>query len=971
MESSGEEEEHDLDRGLVNVDEISNMKQFRGSGKNAHSADAHDDVDLVLLELGLPLSVVTQSKEISQSEMVRMKNTVANPNDLTDPFVVDALHQLRALKKQAVAKEDFLEARRLKSIIVLATRISKRISALQGMADAHETSNKLASATDTHLSSIEAIKNMGLRAEAQKEMKKHREREINNLKEELDLLLPQKRLSGHKKKEEPATVDEELTNAQAEIVVAYDDNAAAKQRRHLDEILRDWVWSAFQSVQHPPELTSIQLHEYDFLIGTFGKYVFQCLLSGHKVLRKLAIQAIDHHLPGMVAQTGAVHMFRCCIALAHLVLTINYCWEHPPHKSYVLDMLSYRATIHLILTLYTCPLKIQDKDKKGNTDEKKKQKESGDPRVKADSDYEHIDPRESFCLFKDVPPLTMKIGAIKVIPCMLDMLKFDAHNTIDNEESEICKISLNGLHYLSAHSSIGIDLIGRMIIPSIDNIGTSALIVSQLTALKSIVGHHGYVQNTCLVREVVLPSIAMCLCHHDPFVRRIAHPVAILIYGIENNKQATSYVLRTKGLEDSMLRKLEADYEKTYTIPYSEKMARKNRDEAMGIRKTYKHDGPFYTKRRTPYHDPCYFAQGRQWHDITKEEADRESDEEEDVMKASLAREKEWKRVEKIIRRVDAEREKKTLEALERKVKNAAPGVSNVEKKALQMRVAAIHAARVKKANMSNRAKAAKAMQSAADSFRARLGLSKKPEEEEDVGGYVNPLAAATAKGGLMKFSAILKGRQAIANESANKSKAVEPSKIVDEKREGGTADSRADAANSRAGSRAGSRASSRATTANSAQSEGDVRWRGLMDAEVPLSTLERAERRAKRKQDKADNVKNIKKALEHQNNAAGDGDDTLENEGIDYFAENEFDVEFPRGPLGVSFDPAPGEDEGGVVVKSLTPGGFAERCDKLKLGDKLVAVKDEVVTAGEFRDIIRKIKDAERPLLLRFLRRK
>ena len=74
MESSEEgEEEQDLDRGLVNVDDLSNMKQFRGN-ENAHSVDAHDDVDLVLLELGLPLSVVTQSKEMSQSEAVRMKN---------------------------------------------------------------------------------------------------------------------------------------------------------------------------------------------------------------------------------------------------------------------------------------------------------------------------------------------------------------------------------------------------------------------------------------------------------------------------------------------------------------------------------------------------------------------------------------------------------------------------------------------------------------------------------------------------------------------------------------------------------------------------------------------------------------------------------------------------------------------------------------------------------------------------------
>ena len=56
-----------------------------------------------------------------------------------------------------------------------------------------------------------------------------------------------------------------------------------------------------------------------------------------------------------------------------------------------------------------------------------------------------------------------------------------------------------------------------------------------------------------------------------------------------------------------------------------------------------------------------------------------------------------------------------------------------------------------------------------------------------------------------------------------------------------------------------------------------------------------------------------------------------------------------------------------GVVVRSVKPGGFAERTEKVKVGDKLIAIKDEVVLSIAVKDANQKIREGGRPLLLRF----
>ena len=88
-----------------------------------------------------------------------------------------------------------------------------------------------------------------------------------------------------------------------------------------------------------------------------------------------------------------------------------------------------------------------------------------------------------------------------------------------------------------------------------------------------------------------------------------------------------------------------------------------------------------------------------------------------------------------------------------------------------------------------------------------------------------------------------------------------------------------------------------------------------------------------------------------------------IEENGIDYQAKDEYDVEFPRGPLGLKL----GSEQGGVVVISMKPGGFAERSEKIQIGDQIVAIKDEVVLSIALKDANKKIHDASRPLLIRF----
>ena len=121
-------------KSSLNIDEFTKFKSLRNEDNVVDStAQQHDEVDVVLLNLGLPLSIVSNAKNLVEDDDFKLKSMRANKNDPTDPFVNEALADLRRLKSKAVEREDFIEARRLKSIIVQAMQFSKRITALQNL----------------------------------------------------------------------------------------------------------------------------------------------------------------------------------------------------------------------------------------------------------------------------------------------------------------------------------------------------------------------------------------------------------------------------------------------------------------------------------------------------------------------------------------------------------------------------------------------------------------------------------------------------------------------------------------------------------------------------------------------------------------------------------------------------------------------------------------------------------------------
>eukprot|EP00942_MAST-04A_sp_MAST-4A-sp1_P011768 g11768.t1 len=906
------------------------------------SKQQHDDVDVVLLNLGLPLSIVSNAKNLVENDNYRLKSMRVNKNDPTDPFVVEALTDLRRLKSKAVEKEDFIEARRLKSIILQAMKLSKRITTLQNMEKASETSKQIATASDTHLTDVNAIEGIGRRVQAQKEISSVRREEINVLKHQLNALLPNKKLfdtmegiddgtidiHGNKKR----SIDDELLEKRT--VITYNEDVAATQRRRLDEILVDWIWSVEDSVIHPPELTAIQLKEYDFLAGTFGKYVLQCLLSGHPVLRKLAVQAVDHHLPEMVAQTGTKLMFRATVFLAYVTLSLNFCWEHDPSANYVVDIGTYRAVCHLICTLFAIPLKMQEKSNK--------LKES----TNTIDESQYIDDRDTFDCFLKVEKLTVHIAVICLCPCLIDVLRHDAYNDLDLIESEICTLTLDTLHYISEHPNVGLDVIGRIIVPSIDAIAVSSWICSQLIALKSFIGHYGYRRNTCLVREVILPSLAMCLCHHEPNVRRLAIKTAVVVYAIENDQQATSYMLHSKGVDDSTLNLLQSKFFEEYVIPQNIKSGK----DASGVgtditsQVNNKKKRPMYTKRDRTYHNPAYTYQARHWRDLRYERDDELDDEDdEELLEQSKMRDTKWEQVSNIISKVERKKteEKMVLAALGATGKkpkrggNILSGATDADRQAAHARAAAVKAARAKKKNV-RRALAAAAVNNAANSFRNKQRMNNMTNND---GANSNPFNKG---GGLLKFSSMLKMR----------SKNVESQDSNNQ--------SRQSTANQ----------SSRESTADSSridttQSEGITRFRGTMEAEIPIESLKKAEEIAQKKKEKREAKK---KASEEFRSQFNKGDEDYDNDGmsgkntgssnsktgINYFAKDEYDVEVKGGPLGMKFQPIPGEI-GGVQVREISNGGYGDR-GGVKVGELLIAVNTDVVDKEPYDNIISKI---------------
>ena len=74
----------------------------------------------------------------------------------------------------------------------------------------------------------------------------------------------------------------------------------------------------------------------------------------------------------------------------------------------------------------------------------------------------------------------------------------------------------------------------------------------------------------------------------------------------------------------------------------------------------------------------------------------------------------------------------------------------------------------------------------------------------------------------------------------------------------------------------------------------------------------------------------------------------------INYFAKDEYDVEVKGGPLGMKFQPIPGEI-GGVQVREISNGGYGDR-GGVKVGELLIAVNTDVVDKEPYDNIISKI---------------
>jgi len=66
----------------VDVNEMMKMKTLRNNNSfMGSSTQQHDDVDIVLLNLGLPLSIVSNAKNLVENENYRLQSMRVNKND--------------------------------------------------------------------------------------------------------------------------------------------------------------------------------------------------------------------------------------------------------------------------------------------------------------------------------------------------------------------------------------------------------------------------------------------------------------------------------------------------------------------------------------------------------------------------------------------------------------------------------------------------------------------------------------------------------------------------------------------------------------------------------------------------------------------------------------------------------------------------------------------------------------------------
>ena len=155
---------------------------------------------------------------------------------------------------------------------------------------------------------------------------------------------------------------------------------------------------------------------------------------------------------------------------------------------------------------------------------------------------------------------------------------------------------------------------------------------------------------------------------------------------------------------------------------------------------------------------------------------------------------------------------------------------------------------------------------------------------------------------------------------------------------------------------------SSRESTADSSridttQSEGITRFRGTMEAEIPIESLKKAEEIAQKKKASEEFRSQFNKGDEDYDNDGMSGKNTGSSNsktGINYFAKDEYDVEVKGGPLGMKFQPIPGEI-GGVQVREISNGGYGDR-GGVKVGELLIAVNTDVVDKEPYDNIISKI---------------
>ena len=261
---------------------------------------------------------------------------------LQDPACQTLYEAFKQKQNACVFREDFAGASAAKIIAQEVRRLCRQLVALRSLHKASLDQNKIMD--DIDLDDINSVRTIRERKNQKLHKDVMRDREEESILNQLDIIRAKAIASSNavgvvlgiesfvstKHAARDHVLQEQLaidTAGMKELdmilhprdLIPVDKYIACHQT--LEHLINVWVLNSTEQICYPPELTTGQQREFDFVLVLFGDHLVRSLLSRSSLMVKIGLQALDYYVPTLAKELGVDMVFKTIVFLLTVVLS--------------------------------------------------------------------------------------------------------------------------------------------------------------------------------------------------------------------------------------------------------------------------------------------------------------------------------------------------------------------------------------------------------------------------------------------------------------------------------------------------------------------------------------------------------------------------------------------------------------------------------------------------------------------------